>query len=135
MLHLSHLCPFTPYRVGGGGSERGGLVGWNTRGKATRLTPSKETCRLSKKTCRLIFFIPILVLWKIIWVILAIFVHFECKCQIILDIANILQNAKGYFFFPQKLLTINEPFVNMAWDVMILMGENQNFESHWRDEP
>jgi len=103
--------------------------------RATRLTSSKETCRLSKKTCRLIFFIPILVLWKIIWVILAIFVHFECKCQIILDIANILQNAKGYFFFPQRLLTINEPVVNMAWDVMILMGENQNFESHWRDEP
>jgi hypothetical protein len=37
MLHLSHVCPFTPYEVGGGGSEWGGVVGWNTRGKRGRI--------------------------------------------------------------------------------------------------
>ncbi len=39
MLHLSHLYPFTPYGVGGGGSERGGVVGWNTRGKRNTSYP------------------------------------------------------------------------------------------------
>jgi hypothetical protein len=55
MLHISHLCPFTPYGVGGGGRERGGEV-WlagKQGARETRLTPSKETCRLSKETCRL----------------------------------------------------------------------------------
>ncbi len=54
MLHLSHLCPFTPYGVRGGGSEGEGVRLAGVQGaRETRLTPSKETCRLNKETCRL----------------------------------------------------------------------------------
>jgi hypothetical protein len=41
MLHLSHLCPFSPYGVGGGGRERDDLVGWNARGKRKTSYPQQ----------------------------------------------------------------------------------------------
>ena len=48
MLHLSHLCPFTPYGVRGGGSEGEGVRLAGVQGaRETRLTPSKETCSLA----------------------------------------------------------------------------------------
>ncbi len=43
----------TLYGVELGGSERGGVVGWNTSGKKTCSIPSKETYRLSMETYRL----------------------------------------------------------------------------------
>jgi hypothetical protein len=55
MLHLCHYCPLTP-GVGGevvrGEVWLAGIPG----ARETRLTPSKETCRLNKETCRLIIY-------------------------------------------------------------------------------
>jgi hypothetical protein len=41
MLHLSHLCPLSPYGVGEGGRERDDLVGWNARGKRNTSYPQQ----------------------------------------------------------------------------------------------